>query len=239
MGPVRFAREGYPFILAGLIAAALAWAAVPAWDARMALPASALTVLAGFVCYFFRDPERNAPAENGTVLAPADGKIIDVREVGEPSFFGGRCRRITIFLNVFNVHVQRAPVSGRVVHREYRAGEYAVAWHPKASEVNEQASLGLGAPAGRVLVRQIAGLIARRIVTYPEIGDDVRQGDRIGLIRFGSRVDLFIPHDWPVCCEVNDKVRGGSTVCARFPKRATKQEEHADTPVGEIAEPST
>ena len=97
MGPVRFAREGYPFILAGLIAAALAWAAVPAWDARMALPASALTVLAGFVCYFFRDPERNAPAENGTVLAPADGKIIDVREVGEPSFFGGRCRRITIF----------------------------------------------------------------------------------------------------------------------------------------------
>lgn len=236
---MRFAREGYPFILFGLMAAALAWAAVPAWDARMALPASALTVLAGFVCYFFRDPERDAPAEKGIVLAPADGKVIDVREVEEPSLFGGPCRRITIFLNVFNVHVQRAPVSGRVVHREYRAGEYAVAWHPKASEVNERASLGLGAPAGKVLVRQIAGLIARRIVTYPEIGDDVRRGDRIGLIRFGSRVDLFIPDDWPVCCEVNDKVRGGSTVCARFPRRTTKQAEHADAPAGEIAEPRT
>ena len=236
---MRFAREGYPFILAGLIAAALAWTAVAAWDARMVLPASALTVLAGFVFYFFRDPERNTPAESGIVLAPADGKIIDVREVEEPSLFGGPCRRITIFLNVFDVHVQRAPVSGRVVHREYRAGEYAVAWHPKASEVNEQASLGLAAPAGRVLVRQIAGLIARRIVTYPEIGDDVGQGDRIGLIRFGSRVDLFIPRDWPVCCEVNDKVTGGSTVCARSPKRTTKQGEQPDAGVGHIAEPST
>ena len=236
---MRFAREGYPFMLAGSIAAASAWATAAAWDTRMALPAAVLTVLAAFVCYFFRDPERAVPTGEGTVLAPADGKIIDVREVDEPSFLGGPCRRITVFLNVFNVHVQRAPVSGRVVHREYRAGEYAVAWHPKASEANEQASVGLRTPRGRVLVRQIAGLIARRIVTYPEVGDDARQGDRIGLIRFGSRVDLFIPLDWPLRCAIDDKVVGGSTVCAQVSERASEHEGETNRPVEGAVEPNT
>jgi len=112
--------------------------------------------------------------------------------------------------------VQRAPVSGDVAHREYRAGEYVVAWHPKASEKNEQSSLGLMARGHRVLVRQIAGLIARRIVTYPEQGGQVERGERIGLIRFGSRVDLFIPLEWNLDCAVGDKVTGGSTVLARI-----------------------
>ena len=226
---MRFAREGYPFMLAGSIVAALAWAAVPIWDAWVAVPAGVLTVLAGFVFYFFRDPERLVPAGGGVVLAPGDGKIIDIREVDEPSFFGGRCRRITIFLSVFDVHVQRAPVSGRVTHRDYRPGKYAVAWHPKASEANERSSLGLSTHWGGVLVRQIAGLIARRIVTYPEKGEVVQRGDRIGLIRFGSRVDLFIPIDWPLSCAMGDKVVGGATVFAHVKDQASTHKAQAGT----------
>ena len=196
--------------------AALAWAAVPVSGPWTIVAASLLTLLAAFVFYFFRDPERELPPGEGAVISPGDGKIIDIREVEEPSFIKGACRRITIFLSVFNVHVQRAPVSGEVVHREYRPGEYAVAWHPKASEKNERSSLGLLVHGNRVLVRQIAGLIARRIVTYPEQGEHVERGERIGIIRFGSRVDLFIPLDWSLHCAVGDKVAGGSTVLARI-----------------------
>jgi len=195
--------------------AALAWVAVPLSGSWMIVSAGLLTLLMAFVFYFFRDPERDIPSGEGVVVCPGDGKIIDIREIEEPSFIQGMCRRITIFLSVFNVHVQRAPVSGDVAHREYRPGEYAVAWHPKASEKNEQSSLGLIANGDRVLVRQIAGLIARRIITYPEQGDRVERGDRIGLIRFGSRVDLFVPLDWSLDCAVGDKVAGGSTVLAR------------------------
>ena len=211
---MRFAREGYPFMLGSVLFAALAWVAVPVSGPWTIVPAGLLTLLAAFVFYFFRDPERELPSGEGTVISPGDGKIIDIREVQEPSFIEGACRRITIFLSVFNVHVQRAPVSGDVAYREYRPGEYAVAWHPKASEKNERSSLGLMAQGDRVLLRQIAGLIARRIVTYPEQGQHVERGERIGLIRFGSRVDLFIPLDWTLDCAVGDKVAGGSTVLA-------------------------
>ena len=213
---MRFAREGYPFMLVGVVLAGLAWIVVPIAGAWSAVPATLLTVLGAFVFYFFRDPEREHQTGDGFVLSPGDGKIIDIREVNESSFVEGPCRRITIFLSVFNVHVQRAPVSGSVTHRTYRPGEYAVAWHPKASEKNEQSSLGLVTQGQRVLVRQIAGLIARRIVTYPEEGEQIARGDRIGLIRFGSRVDLFIPLDWPLTCSVGDRVIGGSTVFARI-----------------------
>ncbi|MCH7856314.1 MAG: phosphatidylserine decarboxylase family protein [Gemmatimonadetes bacterium] len=213
---MRFAREGYPFMFGTMILAALTWIVVAISGSWAIVPASLLTLLTGFVFYFFRDPEREIPSGEGVVISPGDGKIIDIREVDEPSFVGGLCRRITIFLSIFNVHVQRAPVSGEVAHREYRPGEFAVAWHPKASEKNEQSSLGLNVRGHRVLVRQIAGLIARRIVTYPERGDHVERGERIGLIRFGSRVDLFIPLHWNLDCAVGDKVAGGSTVLARI-----------------------
>ena len=215
-GRMHFAREGYPFMLGTAFLAALAWGAVAVAGSWTIVPASLLTLLTAFVFYFFRDPEREIPSGEGVVISPGDGKIIDIREVEESSFIGGPCRRITIFLSVFNVHVQRAPVSGDVAHREYRPGEFAVAWHPKASEKNEQSSLGLIARGHRVLVRQIAGLIARRIVTYPEQGGQVERGERIGLIRFGSRVDLFMPLDWSLDCAVGDKVAGGSTVLARI-----------------------
>jgi phosphatidylserine decarboxylase len=218
---MRFAPEGRPFIVAaGALAGTL-------WAVGLAIGTGWLTALAGvatlalaFVAYFFRDPDRQAPGDETLVLAPADGRVLSVEEVTEPTVFQGPCRRMSIFLSVFNVHVQRAPLGGTVTHRSYRPGGYAVAWKPKASEDNEQASLGLETKAGPVLVRQIAGLVARRIVTYPTEGDRVDRGERIGIIRFGSRVDLFIPLDWPVDCAVGDVVRGGATSVARVPAAA-------------------
>ncbi len=216
---MRFAREGYPFIGIGLVLAALGWWgwAVELGGLASQVLAPALTLLALFTLWFFRDPERLIPEEPGLVLAPGEGRVIRVEETEEPTFLGSRCRKISIFLSVFDVHVQRAPVAGTVEHRVYRPGKYAVAWADKASEDNEQASLGLATPAGRVLVRQIAGLVARRIVTYPREGQEVARGERIGLIRFGSRVDLFLPLEWEVVCAPGDRAVCGRTVLARYP----------------------
>ena len=215
---MRFAPEGRPFIAGTLFPALAAWGAA-AWIGGpwLTTAAGALSVLAVFVLYFFRDPVRRSPEDPTLVLSPADGRIVDVVEVDEPAVMGGRCRRISIFLSVFDVHVQRAPVSGQVVHRSYRPGGYAIAWKPKASEENEQASLGLRTDSGPVLVRQIAGLVARRIVTDPDEGQAVNRGERIGLIRFGSRVDLFIPLGWEVRCREGDPARTAVTVLARRP----------------------
>jgi phosphatidylserine decarboxylase len=215
---LRLAREGYPFVTIALLlcAAGFVLAALTGGPFTVGL-AVLFSVLALFVLWFFRDPHRVLPADGAIVVAPGEGRVIDIREVDEPSFLRSAARRITIFLSIFDVHVQRAPVSGRVEHRSYKPGEYAVAWLEKASQDNEQASLGITTPHGRVLVRQIAGLVARRIVTDPVEGDTVERGQRIGLIRFGSRVDLFLPLEWEVTCRVGDRARVGATALARLP----------------------
>ena len=215
---IPVAREGIPFILVCLAAVALSalWARSGGWGARSAAPAI-FVVLTLFVTYFFRDPERTGPPGPGVVVAPADGKVMSVGPVDGEDFMAGTATRVTIFLNIFNVHVQRAPLGGRVGHYAYHPGRYLPAWREEASGENERASLGIDTGAGPLLVRQIAGLVARRIVTYPREGDAVTRGDRIGLIRFGSRVDLFLPPDWPVTVEPGDKVRGGKTQVARIP----------------------
>jgi len=216
---MSFAREGIPFIAGGLLLAAVAWMAVGIGSGGIWLqvPAVLVTLLALFTVWFFRDPRRPVPDGPGLVLAPGEGRVILVDEADEPTFFGGKARKISIFLSVFDVHVQRAPATGTVTHRAYRPGTYSVAWLDKASDDNEQASLGLETPHGKVLVRQIAGLVARRIVTDPREGEQVERGQRIGLIRFGSRVDLFLPLDWEVTCAVGDRARVGVTVLARQP----------------------
>ena len=215
---IPVAREGIPFILVCLAAVALStlWARSGGWGARSAAPAI-FVALTLFVTYFFRDPERRIPPDPGVVVAPADGKVMSVGPVDGEEFMAGTATRVTIFLNIFNVHVQRAPLGGRVGHYAYHPGRYLPAWREEASSDNERASLGLETGAGPLLVRQIAGLVARRIVTYPREGDAVTRGDRIGLIRFGSRVDLFLPPDWPVTVEPGDNVRGGETQVARIP----------------------
>jgi phosphatidylserine decarboxylase len=213
---VTLAREGYPFVAAGLLLAGALWVGV--WTgvggAVGTTGAWVLTALAIFVTWFFRDPEPSLPDDDALVVAPGQGKVIVVDDVDEPTFVGGPARKISIFLSVFDVHVQRAPVGGTVRYKEYKPGRYAVAWLDKASDDNEQASLGIETPNGRVLVRQIAGLVARRIITDPSPGDVVHRGHRFGLIRFGSRVDLFVPQHWGVRCAVGDRVRVGSSVIA-------------------------
>lgn len=212
---MKCAREGYPFIIICLVSAILAWLATFVLGLWMYIIAVLLSVLTILVAWFFRDPERDRPVDQDIVVAPADGKIIAINEIHEPSFFDGPCRRITIFLSIFNVHIQRAPIEGRVIHKFYKNGEYLAAWNEKASEKNEQSTLGIATQHGSVMVRQIAGLIARRIVTYPELDAILEPGERIGLIRFGSRVDLFIPTHWKVECKVGDKSLGGVTVLAK------------------------
>jgi phosphatidylserine decarboxylase len=210
--------EGYPFIAGALTLTVSAWLAVALRSGVLPLALAALcSTLALFVLWFFRDPARTAPASADVVVAPGEGRVIDIREIAEPSFLRGTARRISIFLSVFDVHVQRSPVTGTVEHREHRPGKFAVAWLDKASDDNEQASIGIATPRGRVLVRQIAGLVARRIVTDPVEGDRVERGQRIGIIRFGSRVDLFMPLDWELTCKVGDRARVGATPLARVP----------------------
>ena len=213
---MKLAREGYPFALGAILLAAAAWAGAVRLDATwLVVVAAVLSALALFVLWFFRDPSRPLPVGDDLVVAPGEGRVIGVGAAHEPTFIGETAHKISIFLSVFDVHVQRAPVSGTVGHRSYKPGKYAVAWLDKASDDNEQASLGIETPNGKVLVRQIAGLVARRIITDPSEGDRVERGARIGLIRFGSRVDLFLPTSWEVTCKVGDRARVGATVLAR------------------------
>ncbi|HEV7991329.1 MAG TPA: phosphatidylserine decarboxylase family protein [Gemmatimonadaceae bacterium] len=191
---MSFAREGLVFIaVAALIAAATYAVALNRRSWPLWLLAYALTIVALWIAYFFRDPERSGPRGDRVVIAPADGEVVQISEVEEPAFIGGRARRVSIFMNVFNVHVNRYPVSGIVRYLRYNPGKFLNAAAEKSSLENEQMSVGIESRAGRILVRQIAGLIARRIVTYSKEGETVQQGNRMGLIRFGSRVDVFLP----------------------------------------------
>jgi phosphatidylserine decarboxylase len=216
---VNFAREGIPFIL---IAMALAAAAYAGALARRSWPlwllAFVLTLLVLWVAYFFRDPERSGARGEQLVISPADGRVIDIVEVDEPAFLHGRAIRISVFMNVFNVHVNRYPVSGKVAYVHYNPGKFLNAAADKASLENEQSSIGVQTARHRVLFRQIAGLIARRIVTYSREGDDAEQGERMGLIRFGSRVDVFVPVGSVVKVALGERPQAGVTVLAELPK---------------------
>jgi len=214
---VSFAREGLLFIViaaliaAGTFAFALNRRSWPLW-----LAAVLLVVVAVWVAYFFRDPERTGQRGDRIVIAPADGKVVQVTEVDEPDFMKEKAIRISIFMNVFNVHVNRYPVSGVVDYVHYNPGKFLNAAVEKASLENEQSSVGIESGSGRVLVRQIAGLIARRIVTYSKDGDHVQQGDRMGIIRFGSRVDVFVPVSARPKVKVGEVTFAGVTVIAEL-----------------------
>ena len=214
---MNFAREGYLFIGVAAIAAASAFGLALArrsWS--LWLLAVIVTLIALWVAYFFRDPERPGARGDTLVIAPADGRLIMMTEVDEPSFMEGRALRLSIFMNVFNVHVNRYPIDGVVRYVHYNKGKFINAAAEKSSLENEQMSVGLESGARRVLVRQIAGLIARRIVTYSKVGETVHQGDRMGLIRFGSRVDVFVPTNASIRAKVGDLTTAGVTVLAEL-----------------------
>ena len=176
---VRFASEGLVFIfIAAAVAAGTFALALNRRSWALWLLAFLLTIIALWVAYFFRDPERTGPRGENVVIAPADGNVVLIQEVDEPAFMGGRAKRVSIFMNVFNVHVNRYPVAGKVGYVKYNPGKFLNAAAEKSSLENEQMSVGIESSYGRVMMRQIAGLIARRIVTYSKVGETVNQGDR-------------------------------------------------------------
>ncbi|MFI5310156.1 MAG: phosphatidylserine decarboxylase family protein [Gemmatimonadales bacterium] len=215
---MKFAREGMPFITSAAAVALVACSVallVRSWPFEVL--ALVLVVIALWVPYFFRDPERTGERGDTLVVAPADGRVLLISTVDEPAFMKGPATKISIFMNVLNVHVNRYPASGIVRYVQYNPGRFLHAAADKSSLENEQMSVGVEAAGSRrVLVRQIAGAIARRIVTYSKEGDAVRQGERFGLIRFGSRVDVFFPVASRVRVKVGQHTQAGTTVLAEL-----------------------
>jgi phosphatidylserine decarboxylase len=203
-------KEGYyfgvpPLVLGG-VSYLLHWYAV----------AAVLVFLALFIFSFFRDPERVIPAEAGAVVSPGDGRVVVVREeenAGRPG------KRVSIFLAVWNVHVNRAPAAGTITKLEYRPGKFLAAMRERASVENEQNVFTLSTDAGEMVFKQIAGLLARRVVSWKKAGEEVARGERIGLVRFGSRVDVWVPKEAEILVKVGENVKGGASVLARWPAK--------------------
>ena len=208
------ALEGYPFI--ALFAFITIVFGLMGWSCLTTI----LFLLTLFTVYFFRNPERQTPSETDAVIAPADGKVVFAGQVVEERYLKGEVQKVSIFMSVFNVHVNRIPLSGKVVDTYYSKGEFLNAAYDKASLKNEQAGIVLETKSKqKILFVQIAGLIARRIVSYPVIGDVLKAGDRYGLIRFGSRVDIYLPKDADVKMMVGDKTVAGETIIATMPPK--------------------
>jgi len=216
---VRIAPEGWPFIAVAWILTLGVALLASRWGGLWWIWPGVMAVLAVWVVSFFRDPIRPGPRGDRYVVAAAEGHVVHITEVDESMYVKERAVRISIFLSVFDVHVNRYPVDGVVELVHYNKGKFLHAADEKASLDNEQSSIGIRGPHGRVLVRQIAGLIARRIVTDSKSGDTVTQGGRLGLIRFGSRTDVFLPLSARASVKVKpgDRVRVGGTVLAEYP----------------------
>lgn len=196
-------KDVWPYLTAGLLLTALLAATAPPLAAGIA------AVLTVFVASFFRDPRRVVPQDPSLILSPADGRVVGISAASPAS---GQC--VSIFLSVFNVHVNRAPSAGRVSAIQYTPGSFLPAFREKASELNEQNLISIETDRGPMAVKQIAGLIARRIRCWTKPGDQVAQGEKIGFITFGSRVDIFLPLDVDLKVRIGDKVRGGLSVIA-------------------------
>lgn len=193
---------------------------------RWALQIAAVVLLV-LILQFFRNPTRKTVKNFDEILAPVDGKVVVIEEVEETEFFNDRRKQVSIFMSPVNVHVTRYPASGSIKYSKYHPGKYLVAWHPKSSTDNERTTVVIRTPKfGDILYRQIAGAMARRIVNYAEEGENVQQGEDAGFIKFGSRVDLFLPLDCAITVKLNQKVIGAKTCIAAF---VTKQDEEEET----------
>lgn len=208
---VPFAPEGYPFVLVPAVAGLLAWlfgyhgAAIVVW------------AIALFCASFFRDPRRSSDADENAVLAPADGKVIAVTDAPPAMIAAGLPRQISIFMSPLNVHVNRAPIGGRVSEARWSKGAKLPAFRDKASDLNEHAFVRIEGNAGTVAYKQIAGSVARRVVCDLKAGDEVQRGQRVGIIKFSSRVDLFLPGEAHIEVALGQRCRAGATVAAHFP----------------------
>ena len=215
-------REGF-----GLIALAVAvgvglvaltsWLGSPAWAVNLVTALALVDVV--LVAQFFRVPKRVPIASEGQILCPSDGKVVVIEEVEEPEIFGDKRIQVSIFMSPLNVHVQWAPMAGEVTHANYHPGKYLVAWHPKSSTENERTTLVIDGDRGPVLFRQIAGAVARRIRWYIKPGQTVELGEEVGFIKFGSRIDVFLPLGSEIHVGLDQKVKGRETVLATLPKQ--------------------
>jgi len=177
----------------------------------------AAVVVFGLFAQFFRNPSRNTVRNTNHVIAPADGKVVVIENVEEPEYFKGTRKQISIFMSPLNVHVNRNPISGVVSYFKYHPGKYLVAWHPKSSTDNERTTTVIKNDDGEeILFRQIAGAVARRICYYVGTGDTVKQGEEMGFIKFGSRIDVFVPTDSKITVDIDQITRGGETVLAEL-----------------------
>lgn len=211
-----FHKEGFTIIIVSFVLIATVALLVEQFIAvkwlRLLLQIG-LFIFLVLILQFFRNPSRPPLALSNAVVAPVDGKVVIIEEVEEPEYFKGKRLQVSIFMSPLNVHVTRYPVSGKVVFSKYHPGKYLVAWHPKSSTLNERTTIVVNNPTfGDVLYRQIAGAVARRIVNYAKVGDDAVQGSDAGFIKFGSRVDVFLPPNTPVDVEIGQKVKGGVTL---------------------------
>jgi phosphatidylserine decarboxylase len=198
------ARDAYRFCIPALIISVLFFIL------NRPTPAVIFFILALFVCFFFRNPKRAIPAGKNLVVSPADGKVVKILALPDGS------KTISIFLSIFNVHVNRSPISGRLEKLEYRRGKFKAAFDEEASRVNEQNVLTVAGPDIRIVFSQIAGLIARRVICWKKPGDSVERGELIGLIRFGSRVDITLPENVGIRVRIGDHVKGGSSILGEY-----------------------
>jgi len=211
-----FHKEGLNIILSTFVITVILIIALDYFEVKNALPIKIfLIIMLGLVLQFFRNPKISVNKNENHILSAVDGKVVIIKEVFEPEFFKEKKLQVSIFMSPLNVHVTRYPISGDIIFSEYHPGAYLVAWHPKSSTKNERTTIVLQNKVfGKILYRQIAGALARRIVNYAKVGDLAEQGKDAGFIKFGSRVDLFLPIGTKINVKLNQKVKGGITVIA-------------------------
>jgi phosphatidylserine decarboxylase len=220
---MKFAPEGYPFIISSLIFSSIA-AVIFLWTLRNGNSHSATflsvfllgfsTILVFFMGFFFRDPERPIPGDEGVFVSPADGKVIKVKDAPGKQYTGDEAKEISIFMSPLDVHVNRAPCEGRVASVRYAPGQFMAAYKDEASLRNEHIEMVIDYGKGKVLVRQVAGFVARRAVCRVREGDYLKRGERFGIIKFSSRLDVYVPKDAEIRVKVGDRVKAGETVVA-------------------------
>jgi phosphatidylserine decarboxylase len=214
-----FHKEGYKIIFFTALIVVVALLLIEAFVSIFWLQKGLMVlflILFVLVLQFFRNPKRNFSGDSNCIIAPADGKVVVIEEVMENEYFKDKRRQISIFMSPLNVHVTRYPVGGEITFSKYHPGKYLVAWHPKSSEENERTTIVVKNTAlGEILYRQIAGAVARRIVNYAKVGEIVEQGNDAGFIKFGSRIDIFVPLDMKIEVALNQITKGGETIIAK------------------------